>query len=325
MANNPPLELGVAAVLDGASASVGKEETRYSVFLGDCFDWMKRPENELSVHSIVTDPPFALLEYDDDQMEKRLRGRGGVWRIPPRIGGSRRKPIPRFTVLRSQDVARLRRFFFEWGKLAQRVLVPGGHVFIATNALLLPHLAGALIESGFEYRGAVVRIVRTLRGGDRPKLAEREFPAVSVTPRGCYEPWLILRKPISEKTVAANLRRWGTGGLRRTPDGKPFPDVLRSETPPDREERLAPHPSLKPQRFMRQIVWASLPLGVGRVLDPFMGSGSTIAAALAAGYSAIGIERRSEFYAMAARAIPELAKLRVEWEGFDSDWQLNHR
>src|SRR6266567_2772613 len=51
-----------------------------------------------------------------------------------------------------------------------------------------------------------------------------------------------------------------------------------------------PHPSLKPQSFMRQIVRASLPLGEGVVLDPFTGGGSTIAAAIAVGYQSIGIE-----------------------------------
>lgn len=319
MQNNLQLELGGAGVPGSATVPMGRESERYSILLGSCLDWMTDSENEHSAHAIVTDPPFALLEYDDEQMEKRSRGSGGVWRIPPSIGGSKRKPIPRFTVLRSEDVQRLRGFFLQWGHAARRVVVPGGHVFMATNTLLLPHLARALTESGFEYRGAVIRVVRTLRGGDRPKLAEGEFPGVSVTPRGCYEPWIIFRKPISEKTVAANLRRWGTGGLRRTPEGKPFPDMLRSETPPDREERLAPHPSLKPQRFMRQIVWASLPLGKGRVLDPFMGSGSTVAAALAVGYSAIGIERRADFFSMAERAIPDLAALNVPWESFDTD------
>jgi site-specific DNA-methyltransferase (adenine-specific) len=63
---------------------------------------------------------------------------------------------------------------------------------------------------------------------------------------------------------------------------------------------------------MRQVVRASLPLGVGTVLDPFMGGGSTVAAALAVGYESIGIECDPVFYRMAERAIPELAKFGVE-------------
>jgi DNA modification methylase len=36
-----------------------------------------------SIHAIVTDPPYGLIEYEDKQLYKRKRGRGGVWRIPP--------------------------------------------------------------------------------------------------------------------------------------------------------------------------------------------------------------------------------------------------
>ena len=83
--------------------------------------------------------------------------------------------------------------------------------------------------------------------------------------------------------VSDCLREDGTGGLRRTPDGKPFSDVLLSARTPRRERQIASHPSLKPQAFMRQLVHAVLPLGEGVILDPFMGSGSTVAAAEALG------------------------------------------
>jgi site-specific DNA-methyltransferase (adenine-specific) len=44
-----------------------------------------------------------------------------------------------------------------------------------------------------------------LRGGDRPKNAEAEFPEVCVSPKGAYEPWMLFRKPIDTNTVAENL------------------------------------------------------------------------------------------------------------------------
>jgi site-specific DNA-methyltransferase (adenine-specific) len=70
---------------------------------------------------------------------------------------------------------------------------------------------------------------------------------------------------------------------------------------------IANHPSLKPQSFLRQIVYAVLPLGEGTIVDTFMGSGSTVAAAEAMGLSCIGIERHCEYYEMARRAIPKLS------------------
>ena len=60
---------------------------------------------------------------------------------------------------------------------------------------------------------------------------------------------------------------------------------------------------------MRQLVRASLPLGKGRVLDPFMGGGSTIAAANAVGYESIGVELDRKYFETALNAIPSLASL----------------
>jgi len=68
---------------------------------------------------------------------------------------------------------------------------------------------------------------------------------------------------------------------------------------------------------MRQIVRAELPLGKGVVLDPFMGAGSTIAAACAVGYESIGIELDPEFHRVAIDAIPRLSALKVSSESGD--------
>ena len=63
---------------------------------------------------------------------------------------------------------------------------------------------------------------------------------------------------------------------------------------------------------MRQVVRGALPLGQGIVCDPFAGGGSTLAAAAAVGYQAIGIEKDGAFFETAANAIPKLAQLRLE-------------
>lgn len=168
---------------------------------------------------------------------------------------------------------------------------------------------------GLEFRGELIRLVRTLRGGDRPKNAEARFPEVSSLPRGCYEPWGILRKPLPPKmTVSECLRIYQTGGLRRKPDRTPFSDVILSERTPRRERAIANHPSLKPQSLLRQIVHASLPLGDGIIVDPFMGSGSTVAAAEAVGARRIGVERYLDYYQMSRDAIPKLAALKIHAE-----------
>lgn len=297
-----------ALALDYQSESTG----RGRIVHADCFEWLGSiPEN--SLHAIVTDPPYGVKEYEFDQIEKRANGNGGIWRIPPSFDGNVRAPLPRFTALSGQERDSLYRFFVEWAKAAVHALRPGGHVFIASNAFLSQMVFSALVEGGLEFRGELVRLVRTLRGGDRPKNAEQEFPGVSSMPRGCYEPWGILRKPLPAKMKVSDcLRLYQTGGLRRTADDRPFSDVIASERTPSRERAIADHPSLKPQSFLRQVVYAALPLGEGIIADPFMGSGSTIAAAEALGLYSIGTERFIEYYTMSKRAIPELAKLKTQ-------------
>jgi DNA modification methylase len=282
---------------------------RATLYLKDCMSWLgMQPSN--SIHAVVTDPPYGLLEYSAVEQEKLRSGKGGVWRVPPSFDGSQRAPLPRFTVLRHSELDELDRFFTAWGRDLMRVLVPGANVVVASNPLLSHLVSGALDRSGLERRGEIVRLVMTMRGGDRPKAAHIEFDGVSVMPRSMWEPWLVFRKPI-EGRVQDNLRKWGTGGFRRISSNKPFGDVIESAPTRASERKYAPHPSLKPQAFLRKLVRGVLPLGQGVVLDPFAGAASTLAAAEAVGYESIGVERDESYFKIAVQALPHLTSIQV--------------
>jgi DNA modification methylase len=281
-----------------------------TLHLNDCTEWLD-DQTANTIQAVVTDPPYGLVEYSDLEQDKLRQGKGGVWRIPPSFDGAKRSPLPRFTVLTASDLTALERFFFAWGRGLMRALVPGANVVVASNPLLSHVVSGALARSGLERRGELVRLVMTMRGGDRPKAAHIEFNDVSVMPRSMWEPWLLFRKPI-EGRVQDNLRKWGTGGFRRVSAAKPFGDVIESAPTRAAERKLANHPSLKPQAFLRKVVRGVLPLGEGVVLDPFAGSGSTLAAAEAVGYRSVGIERDRSYFNLAVQSIPRLAALRVE-------------
>lgn len=276
----------------------------------DCFEWLAAQE-AASIHAIVTDPPYGLVEYTEKETTKLRAGKGGVWRIPPSFDGHQRAPLPRFTTLNDSDRRALHAFFIRFGTLVGKVAVPGANVVIASNPLLAHIVADAMVQTGLELRGYIARQVMTMRGGDRPKNAHQEFDGVSVMPRSQWEPWVVLRMPLDGR-VQDNLRRWGTGGFRRPSDERPFGDLIRSHPTPANEKKIAPHPSLKPQAFMRQVVRAVLPLGSGIVLDPFMGAGSTLAAANAVGYDSRGVEMDEHFFELATKAVPRLAALQAK-------------
>jgi DNA modification methylase len=287
------------------TATIGKSK----LINANCLDWLSTCSPK-SIHAVVTDPPYGLFEYSENEQEKLRAGKGGVWRIPPSFDGCKRSPLPRFTTLGAHDQKEMGFFFRELGALILRVTVPGANVIIASNPLLSHLITSELSVSGLEVRGMIVRLVTTLRGGDRPKNAHLEFPGVSVMPRSRHEPWIVLRHPLDGR-VQDNLRRWRTGGFRRISNDLPFSDVIVSNPAGRAERTLAPHPSIKPQAFMRQIVRAALPLGEGVVLDPFAGSGSTLAAANAVGYDSIGVERDKTWFSLAKSAIEPLSRFPV--------------
>jgi DNA modification methylase len=306
-----------AALWAKVSAHEGKRHQHLSdtavYVLADTVEWLSSLAPN-SIHAIVMDPPYGVIGYEEKNHNKLRAGRGGVWRIPPSFDGANRNPLPRFTVLSGDEIAALHNFFGAVGNAALRVLVPGGHMLIASNPPLSTMTFHALQEVGFEKRGEVIRLVQTLRGGFKPKGAESDFPEVSVMPRSCWEPWGILRKPFNG-TMAENLRTWGTGGLCRPSPEEPFKDVIVCSPTRGEEKKIAPHPSLKPQRFLRKIVRAALPLGIGIVYDPFAGSGSTLAAADALGYRSIGTDRDPQYFKMAGAAFPNLGEMCTRLSG----------
>jgi site-specific DNA-methyltransferase (adenine-specific) len=211
--------------------------------------------------------------------------------------------------LTPEQLEEIRSFFFVWTRLLMPKLVPGAQVVVASHPLVSYIVSSALADAGLERRGEIIRLTMTMRGGDRPKAAHTEFAGVSVMPRSMWEPWVVFRKPV-EGRIQDNLRKWKTGGFRRPRKDKPFGDVIESAPTRKGERSMAPHPSLKPQAFLRQLVRAVLPLGEGVVLDPFAGAGSTLAAAEAIGYASIGVEKDELYFNIACEAIPKLASYR---------------
>jgi site-specific DNA-methyltransferase (adenine-specific) len=281
---------------------------RQRLYNDDCLNWLKTARKN-SISAVITDPPYGLIEYSPEQQKKMRSRSGGVWRIPPTFDGANRKALPRFTVLTGTDRTNLSAFFEAWASALLPALKPGAHVAIAGTPLLAPLVAVAMEVAGFERRGEIVRLVRTFRGGDRPKGAESEFSSVSTMPRSCWEPWGLYRKPLGKLTVADTLRRYKTGGLRRLSERTPFLDVIASGVAPDSEREIAPHPSIKPQRFLRHLIRGLLPLGRGTVLDPFAGSGSTLAACENLRVSGVGIELDAKYFQLAQGAIPGLSRV----------------
>ena len=150
---------------------------RYTLLLGDCLERLKElPDN--SVDALVTDPPAGISLL------------GATWDSDK--GGSK------------QWINWLSSVLTE----VKRVMKPGAHGFVWA----LPrtaHWTGTAIEwAGLEIRDVVHHIF----GSGFPK-NKSLGDGLGTALKPAVEDWILIRKPISEKSISENLRRWGTGAL----------------------------------------------------------------------------------------------------------------
>ncbi len=97
----------------------------------------------------------------------------------------------------------------------------------------------------------------------------------------------------------------------RPPDGRDRWNVIEGPMVRSNTERTG-HPTQKPEWLMERILRRHCPPG-GTVLDPFLGSGTTLVAAAKLGLNGIGIEREAEYVEIARKRVARATEqLRLE-------------
>lgn len=242
-----------------------------SLVRGDCRE-VVRGIPDCSFDSVVTDPPYALVsianrfgkasEDDGTQTGDRVKRRADPYARAAR--GFMGKEWD------TGDVA----FDLDFWRGILRVLKPGAHLVAFGGTRTYHRLACAIEDAGFEIRDQIgwcyatgfpkshdvskgidkaagmERTVRTVRTDDGTiyglghsgnvvdnlpitELA-RDWDGWGTALKPAWEPIVLARKPLGEKTVAANVLKWGTGALNidgcrvttvgesfRTPYGNP--------------------------------------------------------------------------------------------------------
>ncbi len=166
------------------------------IYNGDCLEILKTLKSN-SVHSLVTDPPagigFMGKGWDSDK------------------GG------------RAQWIAWMTEVMAE----AMRVLKPGAHGLVWALPRTSHWTATALEDAGFEVREVVTHLFGTgfpksldvskaidkAAGAEREVICARQWQGWGTALKPASEHWILVRKPLGEKTVAANVLKHGTGGI----------------------------------------------------------------------------------------------------------------
>jgi DNA modification methylase len=149
-----------------------------TLMLGNCLDKMKDIDDN-SVDSIVTDPPYGLS----------FMGKKWDYDVP------------------STEI---------WEE-AFRVLKPGGFLLSFAGTRTQHRMAIRIEDAGFEIRDMIAWIY----GSGFPKSMNigkaiddvKQWEGWGTALKPALEPITVARKPIEEKNVAANVLKYGTGGI----------------------------------------------------------------------------------------------------------------
>lgn len=319
---------------------------------GDCLEVLDSLPSD-HFDGVATDPPYHLQSIVDRfgkaEAAPAKQGRdGGHSRASKRFQGK---------TWDSGDIA----FRPEtWAKVA-RVLKPGGHLVAFNHSRKFHRMAVALEDAGLEYREMLAWVYGSGLPQNQP--TEKALEKMGATPeeianwegwgtvlRPSIEPIALVRKPLSESSIARQCLATRTGAINLTATAIPnldkprhsdldpiptrYPGNLLHDGSPDVMARFPVHASgLSASRFFycakankkdrrgsehptvkpQALMEWLIRLIVprgARILDPFGGSGSTGWAAENLGVHCDLIERDPDYQADILRGISDLEKPR---------------
>jgi site-specific DNA-methyltransferase (adenine-specific) len=171
----------------------------YQIYLGDCMKQLSLVADK-SVDAIITDPPYGLTS-----IVKRFGKLGSK--------AAKKGTDGRFTRLSSGfmgnqwDGSGIEYNVDMW-KEVMRVAKPGAHLISFGGTRTYHRMACAIEDAGWEIRDCLGWIY----GQGFPK-SHDVGDGWGTALKPAFEPMILARVPLSEKTVKANIKKWKTGGI----------------------------------------------------------------------------------------------------------------
>lgn len=167
---------------------------------GDCLDVMRRLAlSGVRVDALVSDTPYHLTS-----IVKRFGGKNSA---AAKGGDGSFSRLSRGFMGREWDGGDIAQNVEVW-RAAYRLLKPGGWLLAMSATRTQHRMVCAIEDAGFEIRD----LIGWMYGQGFSK-NRRIMGRWSVGLKPAWEPICVARKPLGEKTVEANLLRWGVGAL----------------------------------------------------------------------------------------------------------------
>jgi site-specific DNA-methyltransferase (adenine-specific) len=172
-----------------------------------------------------------------------------------------------------------------WLAACQRVLKPNGSIWVSGTAHIIHSVGFAMQQLGFK----LLNDISWLKPNPPPNLSCRYFTHATETLI-----WAAKNKK-SKHTFNYKL-------MREIAGGKQMKSVWQMPAPDRAEKRFGKHPTQKPVALLERIILAASN-GGDVVLDPFMGGGTTLLAALRRDRAMVGVGMDGLFVDLSLRRI----------------------
>lgn len=277
--------------------------------LGDCFEKLKTIESN-SIDMCLTDPPYFIDSLGDEWDINNIKER-----LPKEKDG--KKPtvssLPKGMKFDPKQGIRFQEFMSKVSMEIFRVLKPGAFFISFSQARLYHRMTIAVENSGFEirdmigwtYNGQAKAFSQDHIIDKQTNLTDKEKEELKKELHGwktpqlkpCIEPMCLAQKPLEGKFID-NWRKYNVGlmNTQATFNGG-FPGNIIPVSKPTTKEKgeYNDHISVKPVSLCSHLIELfTLPGAI--VLDPFLGSGTTMVAAESVGRNSIGFELSDHYF-----------------------------
>jgi len=201
-------------------------------------------------------------------------------------------------------VEEMHRFNTAWLRACQKALKPNGTIFVSGTAHVIHSVGFAMQQLGFKLLNDIIWV----KPNPPPNLSCRYFTHATETII-----WAAKSKKSKHKFNYKLMRRHAGNRQMKSVwrdvswDGPETQGVLEIQPPARQEKKYGKHPTQKPLALLERIILAATDPG-DFVLDPFLGSGTTAVAALAAERKFVGCELDPVYTELAVKRVEREAK-----------------
>lgn len=295
-----------------------------TLYEGNSLDLIKNIETE-SIHAIISDIPYGIGYDDWDVLHNNTNSALGGCSKGQKKNGSlfsrRGKPLNGWSEADKNIPAEYQQWVSQWASEWFRVLVPGASVFIFAGRRFAHRAIISMEDAGFTFKDMIAwqknkaphraQHLSSIYKRRNDFENEKKWAGWKVAnTRPLFEPILWFQKPYGiGKTLADNIIVNEVGAWNKNiidkynilSDTLPESNIIKVL---EESKDHGLHPTQKPINLMKMLIeLVTIPGQI--VLDPFMGSGTTLLAAYQLNRHYIGFEINHDYVQIANQRLKE--------------------